>query len=226
MNFNKQKNQENKTYSWDDISINTYYRLKKLFERDDMSEMEKNIIAASIVSGLKAEDIWNMPIEQATVIMNQLAFLDEFKLKKLRKNLTNIVIGDRKYKIMDDVNKLTVAQYTDYQTFAPMKFEYAIDKILSIFIIPEGKEYNQGYDIAETQQYFRENLSFVMAQSLINFLLAKYFNSITHSLKYLVKEMKREKNQAKKKIMEEKINETKEKMQKFLCSIGCVSSNE
>lgn len=218
------ENKENKNIGWDDISINKYYEIKHIFDRPDISELEKNIFVASSLFNVPADVIWNMPLEKAGEMFNKLDFLNEFNLKNIKKIKSFndcITICDRKFKLITDVSKLSVAQYTDYQSFIQLNFELAIDKLLSVFIIPEGKSYNQDYDIVEVQKFFRDNMSFLLAQSLINFLLVKYFNSIIHSLKYLAKKMQREKNQMKKKEMEEMLIKMKENTLNLLCSIGC-----
>ena len=66
-----------------------------------------------------------------------------------------------------DLTKVTVAQFIDYQNYikeTPVKFE----KVLSVFIIPEGHTYNDGYDLQQAQQDMLE-LPFVVVQKVAFF---------------------------------------------------------
>lgn len=204
---------------WKDVSISKYYEILDVIEKN-LPEYETNIMIASIVTGMSEDQILEMPLSQAEPIFKSLNFLGSFELRDMSK-VKNLTIGGQIFDIRSDLSKITVAQFTDYQTFIKQPLKESLDKILSVFIIPQGCQYNEGYDIIEVQDIIRHQMSFTDAQSLLNFLLAKYVQSLTDSLMYLAKVMKKEKDPKRKKEIEKKLEESNQMLQKFLHSIGC-----
>lgn len=206
----ERKTMKTEPYSWESVSIDKYYAIKDIYDSSD-EKLDKDIQVISVIEEIPESEIWDMSIPELQKRINKLKFLDKFELKKI--NPKKIVIEDETYCIQYDEKKMTVSQYVDWQTFVKMDFRQAIDKMLSVFVIPEGKTYNNGYDIVEVQSKFRRSMSFVEAQSCLNFIVVKYVESLKRSLKYLARIAKREKN----KEIEGQIQHLKE----TLCSLGC-----
>ena len=131
----------------------------------------------------------------------------------------NITLPGYRIKVMKDITKINMAQYVDYQNFMRMPLRESMDKILSIFLIPEGKTYNTDYDIIDLQKTIRENLSFRVAEGLLGFFLRRWGESLVRSLDYYRKTAKKEKDPQKKKEMEEMLDQIKKKI-KDLTSLG------
>lgn len=206
----ERKTMKTEPYSWESVSIDKYYAIKDIYDSSD-EKLDKDIQVISVIEEIPESEIWDMSIPELQKRINKLKFLDKFELKKI--NPKKIVIEDETYCIQYDEKKMTVSQYVDWQTFVKMDFRQAIDKMLSVFVIPEGKTYNNGYDIVEVQSKFRRSMSFADAQSCLNFIVVKYVESLKRSLKYLARIAKREKN----KEIEDQIQHLKE----TLCSLGC-----
>ena len=82
-----------------------------------------------------------------------------------------------------DIRKMTTAQYIDFQTFSK-EGEKKLIEVLSCFLIPKGKKYNEDYDILEVQKALRNYLTIPNCLALSAFFLAKFNRSIKGMLIY------------------------------------------
>ena len=128
--------------------------------------------------------------------------------------------------VMKDVTKINVAQYVDFQNFIKMPLREGMEKILSIFLIPEGCKYNEGYDIIDLQKVIRENISFRVAEGLLSFFLNRYGRSLVHSLTYCKHQMKKMKNKEMMEKLEKTQKEIIQKLDSLIHLTGSISSTE
>ena len=90
-----------------------------------------------------------------------------------------------------------------------------MEKILSIFLIPDGCKYNDGYDIVDLQKVIRENLSFRVAEGLLGFFIEKYGKLLIHSLVYCRRQVRKTKDPE----MMERLEKTEKEIQQKLDSL-------
>lgn len=178
---------ELKFKSWNEININTYYEIEQIRKEN----LDSHIGMAKLLSLLclcDEEDILKLKILEINKLWSQATFLAEaIDVKNIK--LNTIKIGDNKYKIENDLSKYSVAQFIDYNAYAKNP-ERCIAEILSTIIIPEGKEYNEGYDIAEVIDDIANNLDIVTAVSLFEGLKKKFQTSVSNTLESLETQMK------------------------------------
>jgi len=160
------KKKEKDVFDWDSISIEKYYNIMEILEDND-DDITKNVRIVALILDREEQDIWNMGMDEAGDYISRLNFLGKFDLPK-NPNM-NIKLPGYDIKVMKDVTKINVAQYVDFQNFVKMPLKEGMEKILSVFLIPDGCRYNEGYDIIDLQKVIRENLSFRVAESLLGF---------------------------------------------------------
>lgn len=197
----KIKDRKMDPFTWENISIRKYYTIKDILD-SGMSDLDKNVALASAVSGIAEDDIWDMSIENAGDLISSLGFMLHFEL--LKKCPKTIVLGEWKLKVCD-LDTFTFAQYVDYQNFCKGKLRDNFTRILSTFLIPEGKAYNTGYDIITLQEDLWD-LNFRTGESLLGFFLKRSADSIGNSLAYCRKMLPKMKGE-KKKELEKKMEE-------------------
>lgn len=193
-------------YNWNSISGDKYWEIVDILNNPDASDLQKQAELIALIEDVDIDTILNMNMNDVAVKINKLVFLNKFELDK-HYNPRKIKIGDIEYNVYPDLANLNVAQFIDYQSFISQPFRESYDKILSIFIIPDGHEYNNGYDILEVQEAIRTKLSWLEIQNLLNFILVKYADSYIHSLTSLTKMVRKEKNPKKKMEMERNLNQ-------------------
>ena len=213
------KKRENNPFNWDSITIEKYYTIMDILNDETDDDITKNVKLVAILLDKDEQEVWDMDLSEAGDYISRLMFLNKFDIPS-HPNM-NIKLPGFDLKVMKDVTKINVAQYVDFQNFVKLPLREGMDKILSIFLIPEGFKYNDGYDIIEVQKTIRENLSFRVAEGLLGFFLRKYGRSLIHSLVYCKRQIRKMKD----KEMQEKWmmveTETKKKLQDLTALIGC-----
>ena len=199
------KKKEVNKYDWYSISGEKYWQIIDILqsEGDDITKQAELI---ATIEGISVDEVLNMPIQESAQKVKSLAFLNEFPMKEYH-SLKTQVMGGKTYDVITDMSKLTTAAFIDYQTYTKLSFRDAYDKILSCFIIPAGFTYNDGYDVAEVQQTIRENLSWPEVQGMLHFFLKRYAKSFMRSRQFLIKEIKKEKDQMKREELQSKVKD-------------------
>ena len=193
---------KDKDFSWDNISIDKYYQIKDILDAEGDDDITKNVRLVALMLDKDESEVWDMELSKVGEYIDKLRFLNKFDIPDHPRMKINI--HGYELEVMKDVTKINVAQYVDYQSFAQLPLREGIDKILSIFLIPKGCSYNTGYDIVDLQKSIRENLSFRIGEGLLGFILREYGESLTHSLVYCRRMIRRTKDTAMMKDWKEK----------------------
>lgn len=215
------KEDYSKRFSWDNISIAKYYEIKDILDEEGEDDITKNVRLVALILDKDESEVWDMDLAQVGQYIDKLRFLNKFDIPDHPR--MNIRLPGYELEVMKDVTKINVAQYVDYQSFAKMPLREGIDKILSVFLIPKGCTYNTGYDILDLQKTIRENLSFRIGEGLLGFILGEYGRSLTHSLRYCRRQMRKTKDREMMKEWNQKEEMIKEKIQDLIHLVGCVS---
>lgn len=125
---------------WNDVTLNQFLKMKEIVEITD--ETERMLSLMELFFG---EDIVNLPVADFNKKAKELEFLSE----QVPNNhiVKSATINGRKYKIDALLGNISTAQYVDFNNYA--KQENNTDKMLSVFFIPEGHKYNDGYDMLQ-----------------------------------------------------------------------------
>ena len=207
------KNKEKNPFDWENITIEKYYNIKDILDDETDDDITKNVKLVAVITGKDEDEVWSMDMAEAGEYISRLQFLNKFELPdnpNMKFNLPGYQL-----KVMKDVSKISVAQYVDFQNFVKLPLREGMEKILSIFLIPEGCKYNDGYDIIDVQKEIRENLSFRVAEGLLSFFIEKYGELLIHSLVYCRRQVKKTKNPE----MMEKLEKTQKEVQQKLDSL-------
>lgn len=204
----RKNNKEKDVFDWNCVSIKKYYDILDIINDSD-DEITKNVKIVALLMDKDEEEIWNMDMIQAGDYISRLQFLGKFDFPK-NPNM-NIKLPGYDLEVIKDITKITVAQYVDFQNYVKMPLREGMEKILSVFLIPEGCRYNEGYDIIDLQNVIRENMSFRVGQSLFAFFLKRYGESLISSLAYYRKQIRKEKNPQMTEKMEEAVKEIQKK---------------
>ena len=211
--------------SWRDVTINEYFDFRDKLESAS-SDYEKEIIKIAFVNGFNEDDVWNMTIADVKRYQQNTLWLNDFEISKDVKFKT-IKIEDEVYRINSDMQSFSVAQYIDFQNFFPKRTQKTnyIGNILACFIIPKGKKYGEGYDVAQLVNKINDNVDILTSNEIIFFFLKRFLFSIKVMLiffKYQMKIMKligKKKHREKIKEIEEKTKELEKNISVGLLSL-------
>lgn len=187
--------------SYRKLTIAKYDEIKKIMEKD-IEDIDKQVELIACLADMDVDAVYNLPLTKYEQMVNSIEFL--YELPKPKSNIpSKLVIGDYKYTIMKNVEKMTTGQYIDLQNY--MKNDMGVAYILTTIIIPDGCTYDDGdYNIDDLQKDIYNNLNVEDALSIAFFLHRKLQYTINATLTFLDWRLKR---------MEKKMNpEMKEKM--------------
>lgn len=209
----KKKEKEKNPFDWENITIEKYYKIKDILDDEVDDDITKNVKLVAVMLNKDEDEVWNMDMAEAGNYISKLQFLNKFELPK-NPNM-KIKLPSYDLVVIKDLTKINVAQYVDFQNFVKMPMRESMEKILSIFLIPEGCSYNTGYDILDLQKEIRENLSFRVGEGLLSFFIEKYGRSLIHSLVYCRRQVRKTKD----KEMMENLEKTEKEIQQKLDSL-------
>lgn len=142
--FKKEKTLKVETKKWDDISLRDFIKIKGFIDQDN-----EDAVFDILQIIYKDIDIESLNINDFSKFKNSLNFLTEdIKRTPIRKIYQ---LGKTKYKPQLDLTSLSVSQFIDYQNYCKQKSPKYED-LLSVFIMPDGHSYNDGYDIEKTKE--------------------------------------------------------------------------
>lgn len=195
---------EIKKHKWGDITINDYKRITEINEREFDSDLEKGIAILSVLCNVDEDELYSIPIIELNGLLGGIKWMNEPFTFNKNWNSKFIKINDKKFDVVVDINKFTVAQYADFQIYWDKRTDINyMGKLLTIFIIPSGCKYNEGYDIVELANTLENWVSITDYNSIGFFFLKVCMLSIKESLYYsnfqMMKMIRKEKNKEKKK---------------------------
>ena len=173
---------------WTDISLKQYYTIKELLEEPD------EYTTYNIIDLLYSVDSVNLPLTELKKYNNALEFLNkEVPVVNIKPQYK---INGVVYNSNFNLTQVTATQFIDYQNYIGTEH---FEDYLSVFFIPEGHKYNDGYDIDKVKKDLLE-LDFPTVKSVAFFFtifLAKLQNSFLSYLKKDLRKMKMEKEKRK-----------------------------
>jgi hypothetical protein len=210
-----------KPVNWLTITLGQYMELIELIKGIQSEDVIKTggvtdmDIMFEIVRCLYGEEAEDLTLPEYSKLLVSLSFLGERIPKISVKKFYEL--GGKKYQCNMDLSKVIGNQYIDYMNYIRQgNGNENLSKLVSVFLIPEGCKYNEGYDIKELQNLIEDEMKIIDVNA-IAFFLPNFLNAyMVYTLKSLLltmkKMMKKEKNQMKKEELMKKITEIEDKM--------------
>lgn len=174
-----------------DLSIGTYLRIVALRRDASLTIYDRQPKEIALLTGLSEQEVLALPLPLYKALAGRLAFLDN-PAPDVPRPSKEVRIGDLVLVPVADSAKLTAAQYIDYQTMlAQDGTEDKVVELLSVFLVPKGRAYCDGYDIADVQAAIRDHLSVLDVLSLVGFFMTRFAESIASSLSLSEKMVRR-----------------------------------
>lgn len=135
--------------SWKELSVRKYKEISSLKEDEDW---QWNALA--ILNDTTYEDIVNRPLEETMLLSRDMRrwISDKWIIHPVKKHY---VVNGRKYDFRGYPKDITTAMYVDFQNVGRNIPEDMVN-MLSIFMVPEGKRYNDGYDLEDVKKDMEE----------------------------------------------------------------------
>lgn len=168
---------------WTNITLNDWYNIQ------DILSVQDDYTTFNLLDYLYNINSSDMSLSEVSKYSNSLSFLNDAA------DFENFVCEDEytingtTYEGFVDITNISVAQFIDYQNYIkeqPVKFE----KVMSIFIVPKGHTYNDGYDMKSVQNDLLE-LPFRVCQKVAFFLVKQLQTFVQITLYYLTAELEK-----------------------------------
>lgn len=168
---------------YEDITVEQMLKIKELEKSDDIET------TIEILSILYDKDITELPINEVNKLIKSVDLTK--KEKTIEEHYT---INDNKYDV-DLRMEISTAQYIDYTNY--MKNNDII-KLISVFLIPKGHKYNDGYNIFEVIEDIKK-MKWIDAEAIGFFFLKRFIVFTKIFRNCLNKKMKKMKDREMKK---------------------------
>ena len=165
---------------WNDI---TYRQLLDIREAANIEDENERVYA--IMEAVFGEDVLDLPLKDFNEKCKELQFLQKEIPNDL--HVKDIKVNGREYYFDGLLGKITTAQYIDFQNYQKNNDE---QKSFSVFIIPKGHKYNDGYDM---EQVFNDILDIpVPVLFSASFFFSRQFELFIRIFRrYSIKQMKK-----------------------------------
>ena len=166
--------------TWNDIKYRTLLDIREAANIEDENER-----VYAIMEAVFGEDVLNLPLKDFNEKCKELQFLQKEIPNDL--HVKDIKVNGREYYFDGLLGKITTAQYIDFQNYQKNEDE---QKAFSVFIIPKGHKYNDGYDM---EQVFNDILDVPVPVlfSASFFFIRQFELFIRIFRRYSIKQMKK-----------------------------------
>lgn len=165
---------------WKDIKYRTLLDIREAANVEDENER-----VYAIMEAVFGEDVLDLPLKDFNEKCKELQFLQKEIPNDL--HVKDIKVNGREYYFDGLLGKITTAQYIDFQNYQKNNDE---QKSFSVFIIPKGHKYNDGYDM---EQVFKDILDIpVPVLFSASFFFSRQFELFIRIFRrYSIKQMKK-----------------------------------
>ena len=167
---------------WKQVTLDKYKQITAICDGVP-DDYEATVKLVAILNDDTPENVWNYPMRKMNELTNQLTFLREFPELKARK-YKQLNIGGWRLAADTKLKDFTVAQYLDFQSVWQAE-EKDLARLIAIFYLPEGKKYNDGYDVAQLISEIEQNIDVVTANEIAFFLCRRWLRSTRYIRVYL-----------------------------------------
>ena len=166
--------------NYKDLTLGKFLEIDSILSSEG-EEIDKQIAIVAILSNQREEDIMALSLPDYAALSAKTAFLRTDCPPVSAPS--RLICGDFVLIPTTDFTKITTAQYVDFQTFSKGGVKM-LAHVLSVFLVPEGKKYNAGYDVAAVRKAV-EDTPFPVALGMCAFFLDAYLKSMQASLSSL-----------------------------------------
>ena len=165
---------------WNDIKYRTLLDIREAANIEDENER-----VYAIMEAVFGESVLDLPLKDFNEKCKELQFLQKEIPNDL--HVKDIKVNGREYYFDGLLGKITTAQYIDFQNYQKNNDE---QKTFSVFIIPKGHKYNDGYDM---EQVFNDILDLpVPVLFSASFFFSRQFELFIRIFRrYSIKQMKK-----------------------------------
>ena len=184
--------------SWEEITWREFEQIEQVLHAD-IPKYYKTVHLISVLSNTPVEEIEKLPITEFQKLTPYVEFLTTEPEPHGHK--FEYEVNGRQYDFRGEFYNITTAQYIDYRSYMDEELK-DITKLMSVFLIPKGHEYNDGYDMEQVKNDIGDMcwLDIRACTFFFRILLGAYILTLKSSL---VEEMKKDRKKPRKQLKKE-----------------------
>ena len=167
---------ELKKKHWSDITIDDYNELLEVNE-SAVDPIDRQVQILAWMCDVDDDEILSLPIPQYTELVRQMQWIYT-RPQSAPICPETIILDGNNYRVTKDLRNITAGQYIDFQNLYRDYNEDKLADVLSCFIIPEDKEYNDGYDIELLRATIKTSMPILTAADMMLFFCEQSRNLI------------------------------------------------
>ena len=146
--------------------------------QSDAEDIDKQVRIIALLDGTTPEAVLALPLKEYSAKAAATEFL-RHDCPPISAP-SRVISGDLVLIPTKDFTNITTAQYVDFQTFSTGGTA-KLPELIAVLLVPEGRNYNDGYDVAEVVRVVRD-LPLPVALCLSAFFFGQLVQSIQASL--------------------------------------------
>ncbi len=178
--------------SYATLPLGKYNKILEISKEETLEEGARNLAILSVLTGKTRDELWALTLSEVGELTDAAGFL--LAEPPTMPLLKSYIVGRFEVAPLTEARKMTAGQFIDYQSYVADKSGTDLtSRILSVFLVPVGKQYGEGYDPVELQQDIEEYLPVADADTLTAFffaVLTTYCARIRTSLAKTAKKVK------------------------------------
>lgn len=203
--------------NWNEITWKEYEQIEQILSADIPSEY-KTVNLVSILTGMSVDQVENLQITEFQKLLPHLDFLQTEP--ETHYHQFEYTINGREYVFRGKLEEISTAMYIDYSTYMQEE-DKDIIKLTSVFLIPKGHDYNDGYDMDQVKSDIGD-MCWLDVRALAFFFklqLGTYMLILKSSLKKTLKKTMKGKTWTEKKEIKRQIKEMEESFHNSVLSL-------
>lgn len=176
--------------SWNDITVGQFSLIRSAYNDPEMTEEDRCI---GLVSFIYDVDPLELEFNDFQRMVRELEFMNtDVVPSEVRKEY---IINGHKYTLHKAINHISTAQYIDFNNYikdGEVDEKYA--DIISVFLIPEGMKYNDGYDIEEVKDDINRHMAITDALGIFSYFFHFFVRFVQISQQYTSRRLRRMKS--------------------------------
>lgn len=174
--------------SYEQMPVGIYERLMAIATDKDLDTNAANLATVAVLTGRTEGELLDEPLDEWRRQVDAAAFLLVYpRAAKVRDTYE---LGGVRYRATLQDRRMTAGQYIDFQEYLKSGGDRWAE-VMSVLLVPEGRTYGSGYDVADVQAAVREHLCILDAIALRAFFLTSSAASATASLPSLDKALRK-----------------------------------
>lgn len=155
--------------SYKDLPLYKWFEINEILTSGE-SDIDKQIDIICVLGDYERDYVEGLSLSEYSLLVDKTRFIMTQPKNSLPEK--RYKIGEFELVPMLNAKDMNVAQYTDYSTYLQLTdIQERMTGLISVFLIPKGKKYNDGYSIERLKELILTEMSIETALNLSAFFL-------------------------------------------------------